>query len=98
MPFPKTDVTNHLLNEILQSKFDPAMKRSSIRYVQVAPNVGQDIRYSTVLGCPSTLVIRNRGGGQSLFDAVMQAMFGVCDRTNVLREQLHDHLNGHPDW
>lgn len=99
LPFPKTDLANHLLNEIFQSKFDSMMKHSSlVRYVQVATNVGQDVRYSTVLGCPSTLVIRNRGGSHSLFDAVMQSMFGVCDRTNCLRDQLHDHLNSHSDW
>jgi hypothetical protein len=74
------------------------MKQSLVRYVQVAPNTGQDIRHSTVLGCPSTLVIQNRGGNSGLFDAVMQAMFGVCDRTNVLRDQLQDHLNIHSEW
>ncbi|KAI6176845.1 hypothetical protein M3Y97_00842800 [Aphelenchoides bicaudatus] len=98
LPFPKNDLATHLLNEVLQSKFDSTMKHSLIRYVQVATSAGQDVRYSTVLGCPSTLVIRNRGGSSSLFDAILMSMFGVCDRTRCLQDQLYEHLNSHSDW
>lgn len=95
MPFPKTDFTNYLLSEVFQSNFDPVMKQCLVRYVQVAaPTISQpDVRNCTVLACPSTLVIRNRGAQHSLYDAIMQSMFGVCDRTNVLRDQLQDHMN-----
>lgn len=28
----------------------------------------------------------------------MQSMFGVCDRSNLLRDQLQNHLSSHSEW
>uniref|UniRef100_A0A915DN82 RanBP2-type domain-containing protein n=1 Tax=Ditylenchus dipsaci TaxID=166011 RepID=A0A915DN82_9BILA len=43
---------------------------------------------STVVGRPLNYVMKNRGGANSLCDAVFQTMFGICDRFNILRTAL----------
>jgi len=42
-----------------------------------------------VVGRPASFLMRNRGGTHSLCDAVFQAMFGVCDRYNILRAAVN---------
>uniref|UniRef100_A0A1I7SSZ1 Ubiquitinyl hydrolase 1 n=1 Tax=Bursaphelenchus xylophilus TaxID=6326 RepID=A0A1I7SSZ1_BURXY len=92
LPFPKNDFTKSLLQEMLENKFDPIMRQSLLRYVQIVPSKTQDVRLSTIMSCPSTLLMKNRGGNESFFDAILQSMFGVCDRYRALKTQLHDHI------
>lgn len=98
MPFPKTELTTHLLAEMLERKFDPSMSQSLLRYVQVCQGKTPDIRLSSVLNCPPLLLMKNRGGFNSFFDAALQSMFGVCDRMGTLRTQLHDHMTARANW
>ncbi|KAH7731945.1 trabid-like protein [Aphelenchoides avenae] len=41
-----------------------------------------------VVGRPLSVALKNRMGPNSLCDAVFQAMFGMCDRMNILRSAL----------
>ncbi|CAD5215834.1 unnamed protein product [Bursaphelenchus okinawaensis] len=92
LPFTKNEFTHRLQKEMIEHKFDPTTKQSLLRYVQVASGKAQDVRLSNIVGYPSTLLMKNRGGTSSFFDAILQSMFGVCDRYRSLKTQLHDHM------
>ncbi|KAI3422586.1 hypothetical protein GPALN_013086 [Globodera pallida] len=45
-------------------------------------------RGGVIVGRPPNFLMRNRGGPNTLYDAIFQCMFGVCDRFNILRSAL----------
>ncbi|TMS36405.1 hypothetical protein L596_003577 [Steinernema carpocapsae] len=80
-PINGTEVSNHILS--LLCKPCPSIP-PTIDFVDCIDSSQNGL----LLGKPTSLALLNRGTSWSLCDAVMQFMYGICDRFSILRDAL----------
>uniref|UniRef100_A0A1I7Z2U7 Ubiquitinyl hydrolase 1 n=1 Tax=Steinernema glaseri TaxID=37863 RepID=A0A1I7Z2U7_9BILA len=80
-PVNGTEMSNHILS--LLCKPCPSIP-PTIDFVDCFDSNQAGI----FLGKPTSLALMNRGSSSSLCDAVMQFMYGLCDRFSLLRDAL----------